>query len=52
MIMKYMGKMLFPRLDPSQRRHEVKMLMLASAIALGFASVLVAVILVKNMPGR
>jgi hypothetical protein len=52
MIMKYMGKLLFPRLDPSQRQHEVKMLLLATFIAIGFAAILVAIILVKNKAGR
>jgi hypothetical protein len=52
MIMKYMGKLLFPRLHPSQRLHEVKMLLLASCIAAAFGVVLVAVILTKNAAGR
>jgi hypothetical protein len=52
MIMKYMGKLLFPRLDPSQRLHQMRMLLLASSIALVFGAILVAVILQKNAQGR
>jgi len=52
MIMKYMGKLLFPRLHPSQRVHEMKMLLLASCIAVALGVVLVAVILTKNAAGR
>lgn len=52
MILKYMGKMLYPRLHPSQRLHEVKMLLLASAIGVFFAAIIVVAIVSRDWVHR
>jgi len=52
MILKRMGELLYPRLQPSQRRREMKTLLLAVLTTLAFAAGMVALMISRNSTGR
>lgn len=52
MFINVFGKMLFPRLSPSQRRHELKNILIAIAVGALMAGVIVAMISMVGLQRR
>jgi len=52
MPMKYLGKFLFPRLQPEQRWYQLKTVIAAVLIAIAFSGVLMGLIFWKNSTFR
>jgi flagellar basal body-associated protein FliL len=48
MPIKFLGKVLFPRLAPWQRKKQTKTILLVVLVALIFAAVIVAIMLFQN----